>query len=700
MGVWTIQEAFEVGGLLHRVLEQYEPRQPQIELAVAIAEKMRAGGHLMAEGMTGVGKTLSYSIPAIRQSQLDSESSDHEEKVEDREYEGGEGEDFEEDSEEPSRVVIATANIALQEQLYFKDLPTLRRALPNNFNFALVKGRNNYLCKSQLDKFRLETASEAVPMGKDVSTVQLKDLYDVINSDEEAICKWSQETEFGDKSELEIEPRSETWRKFSVTAEECIGSECPYRKEVGCHAESARKALQFMDVIIVNYHMLFSAVKVQMETGKDIVLPPFKYLICDEGHKMPDIARAFFGWHISQAVMNQAVNMLRKVVSKAGTSDEEGEIVAARINAAHGGIKKFWDEVAEVFGDHKGQMRITRTDVVRGLALAQSLVDVADSLLDFSEFSVDGFSREEIRKKAGQLKRVVDHLRDAMELGDQNSVYFIERAGKNRWLNIVNRKLDVGDILWQNLFERTKSTVVTSATLAVDGDCSFLRKELGLAKCGEVLVGSPFNFREQACILLSDRAPDPKQDNYPVRVSVAMAEIIKQAGGRTLGLFTSYRVLHYVAEYIQEEMPDLNCLVQGTAPRRKLIEEFTADVGSVLLGTESFWTGIDVPGESLSCLVIDKIPFPSPANPVLAALSERAVEGGFWGISIPRAVLQFRQGVGRLIRRESDRGIIVVLDNRLVTKGYGSIFLNSLPRMKLAKSLRDNQITRWLEGEV
>jgi len=218
-----------------------------------------------------------------------------------------------------------------------------------------------------------------------------------------------------------------------------------------------------------------------------------------------------------------------------------------------------------------------------------------------------------------------------------------------------------------------------------------------------VIVESPFDFRKQACIVLSAKAPDPKQRDYPERVAKIMKVIIEQAGGRTLGLFTSYRVLNHAAEYLRAELPAYHFLVQGEAPRMKLVKDFKEDIESVLLGTESFWAGVDVPGKALSCLVIDKIPFPSPGDPVLDALSDRANDqspgSGFWQVSVPRAVLQLRQGCGRLIRRKDDRGVIVILDNRLVTKGYGADFVSSLPRMTRAKGIRDGQVERWLAME-
>jgi ATP-dependent DNA helicase DinG len=680
MTEWTVRDAFEEGGIFAKKLEGYELRQPQLDLSLAIGDGMADGHHLAAEGPTGTGKSLAYLVPAIRQVLLDR------------------GTDRDDDD---CRVVVATANIALQEQLFFKDLPFLEDALPDDFRYALVKGRNNYLCRDQLNTFKLETAQGALAFGKDATQVELSDLYPVLRGDERTICEWSERTETGDKSELEIVPANEVWRKFSVTADECLGSSCPFSDE--CFANQARKALQAMDVIVVNYHLLFAALKVRMDTGKDIVLPSFKFLVCDEAHKVADIARDFFGWTISKWTITRATNRFQKAIRqarRAGLSrddaDRYGQIGADVLS----GMEGLWASLEEFYADSRGALRIRQPDSIRAAGLSQAMGDMGEAFLEMSKLALGERDKADVAKYGERAIITSGELREAMTLDDDNGVYFTEPFGKNKQLRLVKRLLYVGDMLWGQMFERTDSTVITSATLAIEGNCSYIRDEVGMKDGQEIIVDSPFDFRKQACIVLSEKAPDPKRQDYPERVAKVMAAIIEQAGGRTLGLFTSYRVLRHAAEYLRSELPQFRFLVQGEQPRMKLVKEFKEDVASVLLGTESFWAGVDVPGEALSCLVIDKIPFPSPGDPVLDALSDKANGQGFWKVSVPRAVLQFRQGAGRLIRRKDDRGVIVVLDNRLVTKGYGSIFTKSLPRMTRARGIREGQVHHWLNMEA
>lgn len=676
---WTVSEAFEPGGILSKHLDGYELRQPQLDLALAIEQGMIDEQHTAAEGPTGTGKSLAYLIPAIRQVLLSKDNP-----------EGG--------HDDNERVVVATANIALQEQLFFKDLPFLSDTLPSDFRYALVKGRNNYLCLDSLNTFRMEKAQGTIAFGQDASDVPLNQVYPVLTPDERTICDWSQRTETGDKSELEIVPTQETWGQFSVTADDCLGSSCPFSDD--CFANKARQALRMMDVIVVNYHLLFAAIKVRMETGKDIVLPPFKYLICDEAHKVADIARDFLGWLVSKWAITRLTNKLNKMAKRSkrlGFDEDEAERFRSMAHDATGHMEGMWDSMNEFYAESKGALRIRQQESIRAAALADTMNEMGEA---FDTLSRQGFperDQAELKKFSERSYLMADQLRETMELRDPNGVYYMERYGKNRQLRLVKRMLQVGDLLWDHMFTPTTSTVLTSATMAIEGNCKYIRNETGMKEGREVIVDSPFNFREQACCILSEKAPDPKRADYPERVAKVMAAIIEQANGRTLGLFTSYRVLNHAASYLRSELPQFRFLVQGEAPRMKLVQEFKEDIGSVLLGTESFWAGVDVPGEALSCLIIDKIPFPSPGDPVLDALSEAAGNGqGFWKVSVPRAVLQFRQGVGRLIRRKDDRGVIVVLDNRLVTKGYGSIFVKSLPRMTKAKGIKNGEVHHWL----
>lgn len=674
MPSWTIDDFFKPDGLLSNVIPDYESREGQVKLSNVIDECISSGTHLAAEGATGVGKSLAYLVPYLKQVLIGRDAEDRTSK----------------DFDAGNRVVVATANIALQEQLFKKDLPLLRDAIPSSFEFALVKGRNNYLCRDHFNTFRLEKASSIVGFGKDATQVELKDLYGIISREERGICEWSQVTDTGDKSELEFQPSNDTWWKFAVTADDCIGDKCP-SKDL-CFANRARVSLQNTHVIVVNYHMLFAAIKVRMETDKDIVLPPFKYLVCDEGHRVADIARDFFGWTISEGVIKRVLGDYRKVVNEIGDDDISQD--------AFDKMKSMWEKLSSFYGYSKGALRITKAQSVPCLQLAKELTDIGDYLSDNVKNIEDVRSQAKCEKCGSKALKVASRLRELSDLSDENGVYYIERFGKSGMLRAQKKLLDISESLWVNMFKHSRSTTVTSATMAIDGDCNYVRNEIGLREGREVVIGTPFDMLNQACIVLSENAPNPKDADYAEVVSSVIGKIIEQAGGRTLCLFTSYRVLRIAAEYLRNNLSGYKIFVQGDAPRMKLLKQFKEDISSVLLGTESFWTGVDVPGEALSCLIIDKIPFPAPGDPILDALSEKEGRSGFWNVSVPRAVLQFRQGVGRLIRKKTDRGIVVVLDNRLVTKGYGNIFTNSLPRMSLANGISNGQIRAWLNGGI
>jgi len=677
--MWTIRQVFEPGGFFSKQLPGYELRQPQIDLSLAIEGGISEGYHVAAEGPCGSGKSLAYLTPAIRQV-LTRKAGPHND-----------------DRPESNRIIVATANIALQEQLAEKDLPFLQEALPDPFTFAMVKGRNNYLCQYSLDEFRKDKAQGLLEFGKNVMDVPVEKVYPVMSEVERAICKWSKETKTGDKSELTFQPPSYVWSQFSVTAEECTGSTCEFSDK--CFANKARGALQLMDVIVTNYHLLFAAIRVREETGMDIVFPPFDYLICDEGHRVADIARDFFGWTISRYTITRLSNKLRKGVQWGFATGQLGDSEKYRELAStiESQMDAYWREMDAFYGDSKGAFRIRDRDTIGGAALAQTLTDSSRAFANLRKLPISADHKSDLEKQGLLCIKVAEQIRECRDLADDNGVYYLEKFGRSQKLRLVKRKLKVADLLWDEMFMKTRSTIVTSATMAIEGDCSYVRDEVGMKKGREIVVESPFDWRSQARILLSKNAPDPKCSDYAERVSKNMVAIIEQAKGRTLGLFTSYRMLNYAAEYLRKELPQFTFLVQGEAPRTALVEEFRSNIDSVLLGTESFWQGVDVSGEALSCLVIDKIPFPAPGDPVLDALGEAAGNGqGFWKVSVPRAVLQFRQGVGRLIRRRDDRGVVVILDNRLVTKGYGSIFVSSLPRMTRLGGLKRNEIAQFL----
>jgi ATP-dependent DNA helicase DinG len=684
----SIDEIFSEDGLLARELSGYEMRPSQIELSKAVYSQMQGEYNLCGEGVCGVGKTISYLVPAIKTGK---------------------------------KTVVATANIALQEQLINKDLPFLEKVFGDCFVYVLLKGRNNYICREKIEKVREDFDSRQM-----LFTGQ----YSCDIGQAEKILKWALKTESGDRSELDFEPQSKLWSKCSSTKDDCLGKQCDYRGE--CFVEKAREDVKEADIIVTNYHILFSYVKVLREQGFSI-LPEFDYLICDEGHKISDIARSFFGWEFSKIQFFTLINVLRKVEDLARQSailfeslDEdvqEKKIMSTGMAVSVSDVHEFSDpekwfgKFDRAFEDFWYSVNCFHDSREHYNGVGCSRFNGKKSGLDVREFigcmcqlqfifwwmseSVAESSKVQKKyrqhsKKSGLLN---GYLIELDELNDPNGVYYVECKKKDSPLGIVKRKIDVSDDLWNGLFSQ-QPTFVTSATLAVGGDCKFIRKQMGLKESREIIVGSPFDFKNQAMMILSRHAPDPtKRDEYPDEVAKVIEHIISKSKGRALCLFTSYRVLNTVKNWLTPERAGgYNILCQGEMPRMKLVKKFKDDVHSVLLGVESFWAGVDVPGESLSCLIIDKIPFKGPGDPVWEAMCEREGDRWFFNLSVPTAAIQFKQGVGRLIRSKTDRGVVVVLDRRMITKRYGGTFIDSLPEMRPQTTLKGSVISRFIDG--
>ena len=690
---WTTKSVFEAGGLLSQKLEGYEPRKSQEKYAQSVEKALSGKYNLAIEGPCGTGKSLAYLVPAIEKVlrlKFDShgfpivDDSDSSDSDPSNNYLGAFDNFGKKKKPSGKHVVVATANIALQEQLVTKDLPFLASILPSKFSFALVKGRNNYLCINKLYDYVNEPPQTNLHWGGVDSFAK---------EEEKKILEWVHLADKGDKNELTFVPSEEAWRKFSSMAEDCLGKRCPFRSQ--CFANRAKVALQDIDVIVTNYHLLFAAVSARINSGgADVVLPPFRYLILDEAHRVADIARDFFGWELSEFVLYRLASKFAKLIKDIFEDHED------RVERIISSIQVFTSSLGGIYGKSKGALRINKK--ISGLITSHSLLDSLNSIANVCHDMASNIESDkelaEAEKAEKDCLKIVSQLESLITIDDDNAVYFMEPHGKQGKLRVVKRVLDIGSILWNEMFCKCESSIATSATMAIQGDCGYICREIGMLKGEAVVVDSPFDFKKQAMIVLSDKAPDPTEKDYPVKVADVVAEVIRQAKGRTLCLFTSYRVLNHVSSFLGKEFEGYRILTQGDAPRMQLVQQFKEDISSVLLGTESFWTGVDVPGEALSALVIDKIPFPTPGDPVLEALSEKAGEkNGFWKVSVPRAVLQLRQGVGRLIRRRDDRGVVAILDCRLLTKGYGNIFTDSLPSMARSSSIRNGSIGRFLE---
>ena len=647
----AVREAFSEAGTLARVVEGYEPRHGQRRMAEAIAAVVESGGTLLAEAGTGTGKTLAYLIPAIL--------SGH-------------------------RVLVSTGTKNLQEQIFFKDLPSVRDSLGVPFTATLMKGRANYLCLHRWELYRDGVEGGTATAGRLIETSD-RVLLPIIDS-------WVKTTSTGDRAELrELPENLPLWHEIAAEADTCLGAECPRYED--CFVTRMRQRAAESDVVIVNHHLLCADASVrQSDYGE--VIPFCPTLVVDEAHQLEDIATQYFGRSLSAYRIDDLVRDVQRTLP--GNDDVTRDLarVSDHSRAFFGGLM-----LAGMHPGGRGQesrVRYTAESIADhvpdGLSLAGALEGLEATLAlthnpspgitgssDGSAGGADGPFSEALaalQRRAGDVR---NDLRFLMRASDPDFVYYVEPRG--RGINLRASPIDVSRIVRDVLFERMRTVVLTSATLAVDGSFDYVRARLGVRQAEELRVPSEFDYSRQALLYLPRQVPPPKAPTFAAAAAREVTEILRRTQGRAFVLFTSYSVLRAVQQIVEMSLP-YPILVQGTAPRTELVERFRMTPGAVLLATSSFWQGVDVVGDALSCVIIDKLPFASPGDPVTAARIEAINAAGgdaFADYQVPLAILALQQGLGRLIRHRSDRGVLAVLDPRLRTMGYGRRFLASLP---------------------
>lgn len=542
------------------------------------------------------------------------------------------------------KVLIVTASIALQEQLVNKDLPALQRELPWDFTYGIMKGKNNYLC--------LEALAKADDKG--LSGPEL-DEYD-------QLVEWSEATGTGDKSELKFRPADGVWSRFTTTSDACPGRKCPSASS--CHALTARARAAHAGIIVTNYHLFF----MNMVCGGTI-LPASDVVILDEAHEAADIARDILGFRIAEATF-------AKFANDADKAKPAETLAAYRIRQE---ARAFFLKL----------LRFSESPHYNDLLRWPAPINCDDLVVAVKGY-VDACAKSHLAPNA---LTAVERLVEGLTVANPNCVYSIA-VDEDRRTNAKRAKLEAryispAPVLRSDLWGAYSSVVAVSATMTTDGKFSFARGELGAPDdAQELVVETPFDFARQSMIVIPNAAaaPEPSDPAFVEYAAARTIETIEACGGRTLGLFTSYKMLDAVAERVRRHFgARIRLLTQRDGPAGLLSERFKNDTRSVLLGTSSFWTGIDVPGEALTGLVIDRLPFGSPSDPVSIRINERNPRA-FAEHTVPRAILTMRQGVGRLIRSQRDVGAIVILDKRITTKGYGGRFLKSLPPMTRASS--------------
>lgn len=631
-----LNDVFAGSGRLARALSGYAPRDAQRRMATAVAESLDEGTTLVVEAGTGTGKTFAYLVPALLSGK---------------------------------KVIVSTGTKHLQDQLFDRDLPTLRNALAVSTRVALLKGRANYLCLHRLDL----TAAE----GRFSSRAQAAEL--------ELVRSWAGRTKSGDIRELtEIAEDSTLWPRVTSTSDNCLGSECPNYSD--CHVVKARRAAQDAELLVINHHLLFADMALK-EEGFGELLPGVDAVIIDEAHQLADIATQFFAISLgSRQLGNLARDAVQEHLREAGDMSELPEAAAA--------LEKAVADLRLAFGPgSRREPWQTYGQDARIRSAVQELTDQLESLRAWLEQAAPrGRGLENCWKRAEQLCARVAMLSSPpapSEFG--HYIQWVETFARGFAIHFT--PLEIAE-LFRTRVEALQSTwIFTSATLAVGESFAHYTQTLGLQEPRTLLLDSPFDYARNAVLYLPPGMPDPRAPDYTRAVIEVARQSIEASRGRAFLLFTSHRALQEAAAALADTR-DYPLLIQGQAPRAELLARFRALGNAVLLGTGSFWEGVDVRGEALSLVLIDKLPFASPGDPVLQARIDalRAAGGNpFVDYQIPTAVIALKQGVGRLIRDVQDRGVLVLCDPRLINKGYGRIFRSSLPPMRTTRVLADVQ---------
>ena len=652
--------AFAPDGALARALPGFEARPAQIEMAAAVSDVFGAGGALLAEAGTGTGKTLAYLVPAILSRQ---------------------------------RVLVSTGTKNLQEQIFFKDLPVLRESLDVPFTATYMKGRGNYLCLHRFDAYR-ESAAGGAPVFEFARAGGSAFHLQVID-------EWSRRTETGDRAEIEDLPDDlPFWNDIAATTENCIGADCPRYQD--CFVVRMRQRAAESDVVIVNHHLLCADAAVrQSDFGE--VIPSCRYVIVDEAHQLEDVATQYFGLSVSSyRVDDFARDVTRAAAAKLVPDAERADQIAGDGERIREAGRMFFSAVqmlryqlpgAGPAGDSRLRVRSGQTAALaeEGAALVAALEALEADIALAKDVPEDVLS---LGRRAADLREEVRFL---LRADDPAFVYYIETRGRGIFVRAA--PIDVSGIMRDVLFDRMDGIVLTSATLTVDGSFEYVRGRLGLKAAGEVRLDSEFDYARQSILYLPRNMPDPRAPAFAGAAARQVIEILRRTRGRAFVLFTSYSNLREVHRIASAEL-EYPIFVQGTAPRSALLREFKGTPNSILLATSSFWQGVDVAGEALSCVIIDKLPFASPGDPITAARIEAiGARGGsaFGEYQVPLAILTLKQGLGRLLRHRQDRGVLAVLDPRLRSMGYGRRFLASLPPAPLTHQLTD--VERFFSGD-
>lgn len=612
---------FARGGLLSRWHPNYEFRQGQLEMAEAVEAALAERRHLIVEAGTGTGKTLAYLVPAILCGR---------------------------------RVVISTGTKNLQEQLYLKDIPFLQQHFQRPLKVCYMKGRNNFACRQKI----YDAEREPILAG-------LEEI-----ADYQVIREWEKGTEYGDRSEIRTLPAASTvWSKLDARRELCAGQKCQQFDR--CFITLMQRRAAESEVIIVNHHLFFADMAVKQEDFGAII-PHYSAVIFDEAHEIESVAGQYFGARLSSYQLEELRRDIAGLAHRKGFGSAELDRVLMTLSECASAFFGLFPED----GGRRGQATI-RPILKAGMQRYQDLRGCLELL---------GNHLQLLKSPPEELIPVVQRARDFaqtldfwMQAGDPRFVYWFER--RSRSVGLEATPIDVAAILNEKLFSRVETVVLASATLAVAGRFDFVEQRLGLQGARTLLVNSHFDYPKQALLYVPKHLPDPRSADYLNLAIDEVKHILQCSRGRAFVLFTSHQQMRAFHDRLSLEL-EYPTLLQGTGPNSALLDEFRRTPNCVLFATASFWQGVDVQGEQLSCVIIDKLPFASPSDPVVEARVRAIRESGgnaFYEYQVPEAAIALKQGFGRLIRSRSDRGILALLDTRVVRMPYGQIFLDSLP---------------------
>jgi len=619
------------GGAVSKRLDNYEYRSEQISMCQAVAHALESDRFLIIEAGTGTGKTLAYLIPAILSGK---------------------------------KVIVSTGTKNLQEQLYFKDIPFLKKTLPVSFSAMCMKGRNNYLC---LRRFRRLNAQSSL-------------LPDLAFSRYKEIKEWAKNTETGDRSELSNLPDDDhLWSDICSKSEACSGYKCETFET--CFITRMRQNAAIADIIIVNHHLFFADL-VLKGTGFGEVIPRYDAVIFDEAHQLEDVATNYFGITMSNYQFEELIGDILRELRLINVCDKG---IYRTLDTLLQSEKKFLGYFKNNLPRYRLKQEYLDEDTSREFDEILNTLELISSRLDNL-----GHKTEELRSCIRRTSEIKEQLAFIISMENPLYVYWCENRGKGTFLHAS--LIDVSHELNTRLLSDVKSIIFTSATMSTNKDFSYFKDRLGLDRdVDEVSLCSHFDYKKQAILYIPKGIPYPNNPSFIEAISDEINKILFITSGRAFVLFTSLKNMKEAYKRLKDRL-DFLVLLQGEKPKSYLLNEFKRDINSVLFATHSFWAGVDVQGEALSCVIIDKLPFASPSEPIVEARIEYIGKNGgnaFYDYQLPSAIITLKQGFGRLIRNRNDKGVLSILDNRMLTRGYGKTFINSLPDCPITDKLED-----------